>query len=460
MAAAASRLNRTLAGAVAALTLAGALAGCTDDGDDPEPSPTQAASTPSETAPDTPLTVGVYGNATQQKAYQAIVDAFVEANPDAEVEVETFEDSRAAADAALGALDWGGDLDVFLADDRYLAELVATDNLEPVDTLLGERGLEFGDDYQRVGLTAFSANDRLQCMPAEISPLVVYANTSLLRLVQEGGDPVVLPDREDGSWSWTEFVDVARASALQDGAGPVKGAYLPADVETLTAFLRSAGSDVVDDVLDPDSLTLASDDARETLAELAAFSRDPLVAPTRQELARRSAVQLFREDRLAMFVGTRADLPALRATKGLAFDVLPLPSFGRSRSVSLMTGWCMTAETEHADLAADFIAFAVGEEGSEIAAASGAIVPSGLDIVHDEVFTQPDRLPSNSHVFATAIRRSDPMPFATDWAEVVDHVEELLARLYANPRIDLEETLEDRLAKLDTLSEGLLTEPE
>ena len=452
---------RRLAGVLALVTLTAALSGCTGE-DEPTPAPTTSSATPSpsETVEDSSLTVGVFGDRPHLDAYQEIVDSFSAANPEIDVEVTRFEDSRAAADAALGALDFTTDLDVFLADDRYLAELVLTDGLEPVDTLLEERELEFGDDYQRVALTAFSANSRLQCMPAEVSPLVVYVNTDLVRRASPLGDPFLLPDDEDASWTWEEFTEVAAAAAALDGLGPIKGAYFPPTIEVLTALVRSAGGDVVDDVLDPDSLTLASDDSRETIAEVAGFVRDRALAPTPRQLEERGAAGLFADGRLAMFVGSRADLPALRETSGLQFDVLPLPSLGRSRSVSSMTGWCLNADAGDIDVAADFIAHAVGPEGSEIAAESGAIVPSGLDVVHDEVFTQPEQQPRNSHVFASAIRRSDPMPFAVDWDDVVVQVERLLRRLWTRPGLDLEETLEDRLVKLDEGSEGRLAEPE
>ncbi|WP_162529671.1 ABC transporter substrate-binding protein [Nocardioides caldifontis] len=454
---------RRLAGVLALVTMGAALSGCTG-GDDPEPEPTTATTSatpsPSETATPSSLDVGVFGERRKVAAYQDIVDSFTAEHPEVEVEVTVFEDARAAADGALAALDFNADLDVFLADDRYLAELVLTGGLEPVDTLLEERDLEFGDDYQRVALTAFSANSRLQCMPADVSPLVVYVNTDLVDEASPLDEPPPLPDEEDASWTWEEFTQVARNVASVDGPGPVKGVYLPPTVELVTALVRSAGGDVVDDVLDPDSLTLASDDARRALTEAASLARDSSIAPRLRDLDDRGAPGMFADGELGMFVGTRADLPELRETSGLQFDVLPLPSLGRSRSVSLMTGWCLNADSDNVSVGADLIAHAVGPEGSEIAASSGVIVPSGLDAVHDEAFTEPELQPRNSHVFATAIRRSDPMPFAVRWDDVVVRVERLVQRLWSRPRIDLEGSLEDRLVRLDEGSEGILAEPE
>ena len=38
-------------------------------------------------------------------------------------------------------------------------------SLQPVDSLLIERGVDFGDLYSREAVLAFSADSRLQCMP-------------------------------------------------------------------------------------------------------------------------------------------------------------------------------------------------------------------------------------------------------------------------------------------------------
>lgn len=452
---------RMLVGAVALATFGTALVGCTPDSGAPQPTPSESPSSTSASPADAaPLEIAVHGNELRIETYQQIVDAFLEEHPDVEAEVTSYPDSAASVEDILTSLEAGWKPDVFLADYRHLADLVATGELEPVDTLLGERGIEFGDDFQRAALTAFSADNRLQCMPAEVSPLVVYYNKRLLRRAQPPELPVELPDAEDTTWSWAEFVTMARATAGLDRLGPIKGAHIPADVETLTAFVRSAGGDVVDDLFDPSTLTLASDEALTAIDELAVLARDSAITPTAGELAEQDAVERFTAGELGMFIGTRDALPRLRAADRLRFDVLPLPSLGRSRSVAKMNGWCINSATEQLDAAGDFVAFAVSQEGGEIAARSGAIVPSSLDLVYDEVFTQPRRQPQNSHVWPTSIGRSDPMPYAQRWDSVSAQVESVLARLYNRPNINLEATLENRMVRLVERSEELLGDEE
>ena len=450
---------RMLVGAAALTTLGAGLAGCTTDAGAPSSTPsTPASSSPAATttAPAAPtvLEVAVFGDERRLEAYQRITDAYAAQQTDVRVDLVTYPDAATAAAALATELDGFLGPDVFLLDQAYLSEFVEEGRVQPVDTLLEERGLQFGDDYQRVALTTFGAESGLQCMPAETSPLVVYYNRDLLPRRQLRAQGVNVP-RGDQSWPWESFVATARTIAGVDRLGPVKGADIPADLETLTAFVRSAGNEVVDDVLSPTSLTLASEEALETITEIASFTRDPSVSLTREELARKSAATWFTEGNLGMFIGSRDDLPQLRAAEGLRFDVLSLPSFDRAQSVTRMNGYCIGSASDEVQQAADFVAFAVGEEGSEIAASSEVIVPSNLDMVHSDAFTQPGEQPRSAQVYLTAIRRSEPLPYSRAWLQVRVAADEALGRLYNQPGIELESSLERRMVRLDELSERL-----
>ena len=58
--------------------------------------------------------------------------------------------------------------------------LVAEGRVQPVDELLEERGVQFGDSFERLGLEAMAANSALQCMPSDVSPTVMFYNRRLI----------------------------------------------------------------------------------------------------------------------------------------------------------------------------------------------------------------------------------------------------------------------------------------
>lgn len=430
------------------------LAACTSQEEDPDASPAPESSSPttSPTAEPQRLQVAVYGDRTQVQAYRTIADAYEADNPGTKVRVRVRADASRAAEAAAENLRSGTGPDIFLLDQEDLPVMVETGGLQPVDSLLESAGLEFGDDYQRVALTSFSAEDRLQCMPAEMSPLVVYYNKRLIPRRLLAVQDVSLPTRKRTSWSFEDFETTARVTAGRDRFGPITGVFIPSDLETLTAFKRSAGADIVDDVFAPTTLVLTDDEGIEAISELARVIGDSAVSPgTGADV---DAVELFLQGQLGMFVGTRAELPRLRAAEDLSFDVFPLPSLGRTQSVSYINGFCVNAATESEELAADFIAFAVGVEGAKIAASSGAIVPSNLDVVYGRPFLQPGAQPRSAYVYGAAVRRSEPLPYSAAWDEVATAAEVVLRPLYRVPSLT-EEVLERRLTRLEERSEAI-----
>ena len=217
--------------------------------------------------------------------------------------------------------------DVFVASNEQVAGLATADQVLPVDQLLEERGIEFGDNYQRLGLEAFSAEQALQCMPYDVSPMVVFYHPGLVpfrRLIEPGEEPLT----PETGWTWQQFAKAARLMS-RDG---VKGAYVPPELSTLMALVRSAGDDIVDDPREATTLTMADDGTRAALEEILSVVRDKRITPTEQQLARRDGFHRFTHEQVGMMLGTKAMVPKLRQVEGLDFDVFPLPRPRRGRS--------------------------------------------------------------------------------------------------------------------------------
>jgi len=437
-------LRRTARLGGCALVACALIAGCTAA--DPErrsPEPTEAAS--SSPAPDpVTLSLAVFGPRPSLDAYDELAEAFTAANPHIRVEVQR---SR-SADQVLAAVRSGADApDVFLIDHEHLPGLVEEELVQPVDGLLAERQVDFGDGYQRSGLTAFAASAALQCMPHDVSPVVVYYNMDLVDLASLGTETEDPPTPLDG-WTWETFDRAAR----QASRGPGHGVYIEPDLASLAPFVWSVGGEIVDDVQIPTTLTLSEDEPREALEQVLALVRDPEVTPTAGELAQRSAVRRFASGELAMLLGTRALTPRLREAEDLEFDVMPLPRLGRLRTVSDMTGYCISAGTEHTQAAADLLAFAVGRQGATITTRPGYVVPSNLEVANSAVFSQPALQPESTFLFNEGVRRTQPLPFTPSWVTLVDAVRPDLERMFYAPVIDLDELLAD----IDAESQAIL----
>jgi multiple sugar transport system substrate-binding protein len=433
-------LRRVTAGAAAAMAVCLVVAGCTAD---PEATPKPPASpTPSPSAspsaPGGPVTLrfGVYGDKTLRQAYAKVARVYSNAHPDVTVEVEGSRSEAEAVDRLERQFSVGDEPDVFVASDAQVPRLSAEDRVQPVDQLLEARGVTFGDTYQRLGLEAFSAEQALQCMPYDVSPLVILYNQGLVpfrRLVEPGDEPLT----PETGWTWEQFTKALRLTS-RDG---VNGVYVEPGLSPLMALVRSAGADIVDDPRTATTLTLSDDGTRSALEEVLDVLREPRYTPSPEQLARQDAVTRFEKGKIAMLVTTRALVPELRTADDLDFDVFPLPRLAKPRTVADVTGFCLSSTTTHVDEAADFLAFASGEKGATILAETGAVVPAHLPTLNSLAFTQPGEQPESVLTFGEAVARAGVTPYVPAWPQLEAAMRPELERMFYAPVIDLDEML-------------------
>jgi multiple sugar transport system substrate-binding protein len=439
-------LQRVTATAAAAMAACLVVSGCTTEAaPSPVPSPS-ASSSPSAAAPVT-LRFGVYGDRHLRQAYEKIARVYGNDHPDVTVEVEGSRTEADATDRLEHEFSVGDEPDLFVASDNMVPRLSAEDRVQPVDQLLEARGVTFGDTYQRLGLEAFSAEQALQCMPTDVSPLVVLYNQGLVpfrRLIEPGDEPLT----PETGWTWEQFAKAVRLMS-HDG---VNGVYVEPRLSTLMALVGSAGSDIVDDPRSATSLTLSDDGARSALEEILDVLREPRHTPTPHQLARTDALTRFEQGRIGMMLTTRAVVPELRKAPDLDFDVFPLPRLARPRTVADVTGICLASSTDHVDAAADFLAFASGEKGSSILAQTGAVVPAHLPTLNSLAFTQPGEQPESVLVFPESLARADLTPYVPAWPELEESVRPQLERMFYAPVIDLD----TMLPRLDEESRRIL----
>ncbi|MDP9823353.1 extracellular solute-binding protein [Nocardioides massiliensis] len=446
--------NRRGAAGVFAATLALVLTACTSGAEEPDAAPTPTATTSAASPATDPvvLRLGVYGPDGLLTAYQELADAFVDENPDVEVELVTFPDhdtAMAAYDKRRG--DGKPTPDVFLIEHADLPVLLEREWIQPVDALLGERGVDFGDGYQREGMTAFSADLGLQCMPHDVSPMVVYYNTDLVDLSTIGEDPDSAPTPADG-WTFEQFAEAARSVSTRR----VKGVHVDPDLEQLAPFLWSGGGGLLDDASEPTRLDLSSDDNRETLEEVLTLLREERVTPSPQLLERRDPLQLFAAGRLGMLLGYRDLVPELRAMADVRFDVMPLPRVGSYRTVSSLSGYCLASDTDHVQEAADLLTFVVGDAGETIVTRAGYTLPANLEVAYSPAFRDGAKDPQSSFVFNEGVRRSEQLPTGPQWESAMAITTPLIRRMLYAPVVNLERLTE----RIDDVSKVAFTLPQ
>lgn len=386
------------------------------------------------------ITVQVSGEREETAVYRAIVQAYENDNPDVQVrlvEVAEKDDHLTKLSTSFAA---GDPPDVFLVNFREYSQFVARGAVEPYGSFVDDLGVDL-DDYYSAPVEAFTFNDELQCMPQNISSLVVYYNTDLF---DQAG---VEPPRE--GWTWEDF----RATGEALTTGDVRGIGIEPSVIRLAPFVWSNGGDIVDDLKVPSTFTLDTPEAREALDFLVSLAHDELI-PTEKELASQDLVTRFITSKVAMLLSSRRETPEFREVRGLNWDVGPLPVADEKAGILHSDAYCISALSGAAEVAADFVSYATGEQGQTLAALGGRTVPSLMSVSESGAFLDPTQPPSRSQVFLDVIPGLRRTPVIPTWPEIEDLAEEILTRAFYEPGY----TIDDAIEALRSETEALFAE--
>ena len=375
------------------------------------------------------LQVQVSGEVEETVVYTTVVERFERANPDVDIELVAIPEKDAHLARLTTTFAAGDPPDVFLVNYREFSQFVARGGVEPVGPLLGDVGMD-PDDYYPEPLEAFTYDGELQCMPQNISSLVVYYNT---KLFAETGI-----DRPPADWTWEDF----RQAGLELTRDEVRGIGIEPSIIRIAPFVWSNGGDVVDDTESPTRFTLDTPEARAALEFIVSLVRDDAVVPTEEEIAAQNLETRFVSGKLGMLLSSRRDTPVFREVPGLFWDVLPLPVRGEPAGILHSDAYCV-ARGADADLAMEFIAFATGERGQTVTAVGGRTVPSLRAIAESPAFLDPIRPPRHSRVFLDGIPHIRRTPVIPTWPEIEDVTEEILTRLFYEDDYSLDRAFED-----------------
>jgi multiple sugar transport system substrate-binding protein len=423
------------------------------------------------------LVFAVWGNETEVDAYREIVAAYNQHSTVVDVHVEAWPGHASMLAAirsghvtpdlymlpreglaetleagrnrpVLDLLDARGVAipDVFLASRSDLRWLLEENYTQPVDELLDERGVPFGDGYSRDAIQAFSADDRLQCMPYAVSPMVIYYNTDLIDFERMEARELPVPPEEREYWT----LDMFRAAA-EFASRPrkdSKGVYIEPTLRGLAPFVYAGGGSPFDDDVDPTSLTLSDGENLDSIRETLEVLRDPTITLSNRQLREQSALEYFEDGRLGMVAGFRDLTPRLREVPGLNFDVMPMPELDEGATIGDLTGVCVAeGSQERVEQSADFLVNLLSDDAVTTMASTGYLMPTKLDVSFSDAFLQPELQPANSRAFVSSLRSIVLPPLLAVWPGLEAAVDPDLERLLTQP------VLEDLEAELEAIDE-------
>ncbi|MDQ3985282.1 MAG: sugar ABC transporter substrate-binding protein [Actinomycetota bacterium] len=384
----------------------------------------------------------VAGDPEEIVVYESLVEEFEKRNPAITVKLIPVADKDDHLAKLVTSFTRGTPPDVFLVNFREYSQFVVRGALEPFGPHLDEAGIDLSDYYEQP-VEAFTFDGELQCMPQNISSLVVYYNETLFK---DAGLEFP-PDR----WSWAEF----RATAIALTKGDVRGVGIEPSIIRLAPFVWSNGGELVDDLDTPTRFSLDEPAAREALEFFVRLVREDEVVPTEQEVtAAEDLESMFAAGKLSMLLSSRRDTPEFREIPQLRWDVAPLPQAERPAGILHSDAYCVSKGTDDLEAAVDFVAFATGEPGQTITALGGRTVPSLKSVATSGAFLNPIDPPSRSRVFLDGIPYIRRTPVIPTWPEIEDTAEEVLTKSFYEPGY----TVDDAISELESTTASLFEE--
>jgi multiple sugar transport system substrate-binding protein len=385
------------------------------------------------------LVFAVWGNETEVDAYRKIVAAYNVRSVVVDVHVESWPDaSTMLADIRSGEVT----PDLYMLPREELAETLESERNRPLLDLLDARGVAFGDEFPRDALSAFTADDNLQCMPYTSSPMVIYFNTDLIDFERMDARDLPVPPEDREYWTLEMFR--AAAAFASRPRKDSKGVYIEPTLRGLAPFVYAGGGNLFDEDVDPRSLALSDGDNVDSIRQTLEVLRDPTITLSNRQLRTQSPLSYFEEGKLGMIAGFRDITPRLREVPGLNFDVMPMPELDDDATIGDLTGVCVAeGPQERVEQAADFLVNLLSDDSVATMAATGYLMPTKLDVSFSDAFLQPDLQPDNARAFVSSMRSIVLPPLFDGWPDLEAAVDPDLERLLNQPLLeDLEADLE------------------
>ena len=365
----------------------------------------------------------VSGDNVEFDAYKRIAAAFEKANPAIKVDLvylpaSTDYRNRLAADIASGS---PSDV-VFMNYQRY-PPFADKNQLVPLGDYLARSTTLKESDFYPAAMGTYKWRGAIWCLPGNMSSAVIYYNKRLFDLARTA--------YPKANWSWDDFVASARAISRDDpGLGRIYGYGTEISLFRVAPYVWSAGGEIVDSTEAPTKLTLTSELAVAAIQRYVDLQLKYQAAPSAAAEKAEDSLTRFMNGKLGMYMDSRRVVPLFRDTIKDSFDwdVVALPSQGKTTSILHSDGYCMPSAARNKDAGWKLIEFAAGPQGQTVMTQIGRLVPSLKAIAESPLFLDPKVKPANSKVWLeTPIR---PVPNHKNWPAIETAITKELEKAY------------------------------
>jgi multiple sugar transport system substrate-binding protein len=400
------------------------------------PSANPAAACGSYAGPPVTINYAIWGDASELKNQQKIVDAFHAKNPSITVKT-TVSDWENYWKKLLTSIAGGNAPDVFLMDGPLYPDYQIRKQLLDLTPFINRDGFDTGQ-LADLAVKDFVAPDgHLYGLPRDMSTVGLYYNKAMF-------DAAGIP-YPDASWDWNKFVEVAtKLTKTSEGMTSQWGFYTEtSDMENLwSSLVWQAGGDILS--ADKKTVVINSPEAAAGIQ----FLQDLIYKDKVMAVPVEGAGDGFENGQAAMEANGSWLVPTHQAA-GIDFGVAPLPKgvAGQATSVN-PSGVVAYTGTKSPDAAWEFIKCYTGPEMQGMIADLKASMPANKQVLTEQYATSFD----GGKTFAEALAHAHLKPSFKGYTEFNTALQgELDAKVFINNTLTAQAALDEVTPKLDKI---------
>ena len=335
---------------------------------------------------------GMWGDAEELKAHQAVADAFTAKNPNIKVEIVTapWNDYNTKLKTLLASGDELYDVFWYAFNVQALAEQGVIENLTP----FAQQSNFDLKDYWPGTLDQASYKGNVYGLIRDAGASVLYYNKDIFAEAKV--------DPPTDKWTLDDLKAAAEKLSKIEASGRVDRYGLAMEGGKLDAFLVGNGGGYADSMTNPAKCTL---DSKESLQVLNWFhdmiAKNFAMKPAALDQAGGDAA-VFQKGQAAMIIQNASRIPTFNVAN-MNYDIapLPLPWSGKRANEAGGARWLMNAKGKNKEAAWKFMAFLNSADGGNaIYAKSGGMFPAQKSVASSAAFTDPNQKPANRNAFA------------------------------------------------------------
>lgn len=319
----------------------------------------EITSTPAPSKVTGTIRVGSWDGGDGLIPFNSAIEKFQAKYPDVEVQLESV--PQGYGDKLLTQFAAGDAPDVFQVGDGDVAKFASQGVLEPLDPYInGDNPLDFDVFYPAVA--AIGQNEgQTYLLTKDYSPLVLFYNKTLFDAAG-----VEYPQAD---WTWEDML--TKAQELTKADGSQWGIQLPNSwgdwlwTRGIMPMVYSNGGDFISEDGTTTQGILNSEANVATVQWYVDLFKTEKVAPTKDDVASLSGVDLFQTGKVAMLITGRWPLSTYKADPKLNFGTMMLPMGEQHANAICWAGFAMYSGSENKDTAWAFLKFIGAEEGAQ-----------------------------------------------------------------------------------------------